>query len=148
MFMHVRCEQESRSYRVAVTTRRPSDNHAKVIAIVRIVHTDFHYSMLTIVSELDRAANIARNRAILEELELKQAVADLGIPKVQAAPKTKVKPVQPSKRVKRERSETDAPRRQSSRLKNGAIDLNELSPEEKRQREVRVSNIVETSLTH
>ena len=124
-------------------------NHAEVIAIVCIVHAAFNCNTLTIISELDREANIARNRAILEELELKQAVADLGMPKVQAVPKAKAKPIQPSKRVKRERSDVDVPRRQSSRLKKGpgAIDPNE-SPEEKKQREVRLSNIIETSLTH
>lgn len=99
------------------------------------------YTTLTIISELDREANIARNRAILEELELKQAVADLGIPKTKATPTTKAKPIQPSKRIKRERAEVDAPRRQSSRLKKGAIDPNE-SPEERKQREVRLSNVI------
>lgn len=125
----------------------PAANHAEVIAIVCIVHAAFNCNTLTIISELDREANIARNRAILEELELKQAVADLGMPKVQPVLKTKAKPIQPSKRVKRERSDVDVPRRQSSRLKKGAIDPNE-SPEEKKQREVRLSNIIETSLTH
>jgi WD repeat-containing protein 76 len=86
------------------------------------------------ISELDREANIARNRAILEELELKQAVADLGIPKTKA---TSAKPVQPSKRAKRERFETDVPRRQSSRLKKEAVDPNE-SPKERKRREVRL----------
>ncbi|KAF5381091.1 hypothetical protein D9615_003996 [Tricholomella constricta] len=84
-------------------------------------------------TELEREANIARNRALLEELELKQAVAGLGIsPK--PAPKAKAKPVQPKKRVKKEASEAEAPRRQSSRLKRTAIDLDE-SPSKRQKRE-------------
>jgi hypothetical protein len=75
----------------------------------------------------------------LEQLELKQAVADLGITKTKAkAPAnttTKAKPVQPSKRAKRERSEMEAPRRQSSRLKKDVIDPNE-SPSRRKRREV------------
>jgi hypothetical protein len=78
----------------------------------------------------------------LEELELKQAVVDLGIPKTQAAPKTKAKPVQPNKRAKRERPEIDAPRRQSSRLKKEVIDPNE-TPAERKQREVRRPSDIE-----
>lgn len=100
--------------------------------------------MLIIISELEREANIARNRAILEELELRQAVADLGIPKTKAAPKTKAKPIQPSKRPpKRERSEPDAPRRQSSRLKKGAIDSANETPEERKQREASLLDVLE-----
>ncbi|KAG6866957.1 hypothetical protein C0991_003873 [Blastosporella zonata] len=60
---------------------------------------------------IEREANIARNRALLEELELKQAVAGLGI----AAPSTsksvlkaKARPVQPKKRAKKEIAEVEA----------------------------------------
>ncbi|KAF8077901.1 WD40-repeat-containing domain protein [Lyophyllum atratum] len=87
--------------------------------------------------ELEREANIARNRALLEELELKQAVAGLGMPvsNPKLAPKTKATPVQPKKRVKKEVSEAaEAPRRQSSRLKRTAVDLDE-SPSKRRKRE-------------
>ncbi|KAH7921730.1 WD40 repeat-like protein [Leucogyrophana mollusca] len=84
--------------------------------------------------ELEREANIARNRALLEQLELKDAVGQLGVPaKTKAPAKSKAKPVQPSKRVKRER-EVEAPRRQSSRLKKEVVDPNE-SPSKKRKRE-------------
>ena len=47
-------------------------------------------------SELEREANIARNRAILEQLELKQAVEDLGFKsKSQPPPKPKATPPTP-----------------------------------------------------
>ncbi|KAK7467183.1 hypothetical protein VKT23_004241 [Stygiomarasmius scandens] len=86
-------------------------------------------------AEREREANIARNRALLEQLELKQAVQDLGFP---AKPKTstKAKPVQPAKRVKKEKSEAEAPRRQSARLRN-VIDPSE-SPLKKRKREAEM----------
>ncbi|GLB34907.1 putative WD40 repeats [Lyophyllum shimeji] len=89
--------------------------------------------------EIEREANIARNRALLEELELKQAVAGLGIPlpNPKAAIQTKAKPVQPKKRVKKEASEEAAPRRQSSRLKRAAIDPNE-SPAKRQKREAEL----------
>ncbi|KAJ3989377.1 WD40-repeat-containing domain protein [Lentinula detonsa] len=82
--------------------------------------------------EREREANIARNRALLEQLELKQAVEGLGFPEKQAPQKTKAKPVQPAKKVKKE---ADAPRRQSARLRSAAtLDPNE-SPSKKRKRE-------------
>ncbi|KAJ4475167.1 WD40-repeat-containing domain protein [Lentinula edodes] len=82
--------------------------------------------------EREREANIARNRALLEQLELKQAVDGLGFPDKQPPPKTKAKPVQSTKKVKKE---TDAPRRQSARLRSAAtIDPNE-SLSNKRKRE-------------
>jgi len=120
-------------------------NYAQGIAIV-CIPSFFHCPSLINASELEREANIARNRAILDELELKQAVADLGIPKTKATQKSKAKPVQPSKRVKRERSESDVPRRQSSRLKKGAVDPSE-SPAERKQREVRHLCGIGTTLT-
>lgn len=83
-------------------------------------------------SEREREANIARNRALLEQLELKQAVDSLGF-SAKAPPKTKAKPVQPAKKVKKE---AEAPRRQSARLRSSAaIDPDE-SPSKKRKREV------------
>lgn len=88
----------------------------------------------TLYSELEREANIARNRALLEQLELKDAVAALGVSaKHRPPPKPKAKPVPAAKRVKRELSE-EAPRRQSARLrKSEAIDPNE-TPAQKRKR--------------
>ncbi|KAF8636726.1 hypothetical protein AX17_003529 [Amanita inopinata Kibby_2008] len=80
--------------------------------------------------ELEREANIARNRALLEQLELKQAVEDLGVPRPKVKPKAK--PVQETKR-KREPSELEAPRRSSARLRK-VIDPNE-SPGKRRKRE-------------
>ncbi|KAG5645241.1 hypothetical protein DXG03_006658 [Asterophora parasitica] len=90
--------------------------------------------------EIEREANIARNRALLEELELKQAVAGLGITPKPAA-QTKAKPVQPRKRVKKDVSEAEAPRRQSSRLKRSApIDLDE-SPAKRQKREAELEEL-------
>ena len=83
------------------------------------------------LSEIEREANIARNRILLEQLELKQAVEDIGIPKPKAKPTAK--PVRPAKR-KRETSEPEAPRRHSARLR-GVIDPNE-GPAQRRKREV------------
>ena len=94
-------------------------------------------------SELEREANIARNRALLQELELKEAVSSLGIPKsTSAKAKSNAKPVQPAKKVKRERNEDAGPRRTSARLRTApAIDPNE-SPGTKRKREVSDHQLV------
>ena len=85
-------------------------------------------------SEQEREANIARNRALLEQLELKDAVAALGVPaKPKPGPKPKAKPVPATKRVKRELTE-EAPRRQSARLrKDLPVDPNE-TPAQRRKR--------------
>ncbi len=93
-------------------------------------------------SEIDREANIARNRALLEELELKQAVEGLGFsakPTKKEA-KKKAQLVQPSKR-KQTKTEEQEPtvRRHSARLRN-VTDPNE-SPSRKRKREVRALNL-------
>ncbi|KAF8651464.1 hypothetical protein AX16_004763 [Volvariella volvacea WC 439] len=89
--------------------------------------------------ELEREANIARNRALLEELDLKQAVEGLGIQKPKAAVQTRAKPVQPKKKHSDKAKEAEvAPRRQSARLRNvAAVDPNE-SPEKKRKREAEL----------
>ena len=87
-----------------------------------------------ISSELEREANIAKNKLLLQQLELKQAVDGLGISKAKAA-KSTAKPVQPAKKEKRKREEPDQPRRQSARLRKSAIDPNE-SPAKRRKREV------------
>ena len=92
------------------------------------------------LSELERQANIAKNKALLDELELTDAVDNIGFSKKPPPPppkaKAKAKPVQPSKRTKREVVEDTGPRRQSARLKRSADDPNE-SPEKKRARLVR-----------
>lgn len=86
-------------------------------------------------SELEREANIAKNRALFEDLGLKQAVKDLGASK--PAGQSRAKPVQPKTRVKREREETElAPRRQSRRLKLQHGDYSNETPEERKIREV------------
>ncbi|TRM56227.1 WD40-repeat-containing domain protein [Schizophyllum amplum] len=89
--------------------------------------------------ELEREANIARNRALLAALELDDAAADLGFPakpppdaKTKESSESKAKPVQPRKRKHRE-EETPVPRRQSTRLRT-VIDPNE-NPSKKRKRE-------------
>ncbi|KAN0076783.1 WD40-repeat-containing domain protein [Tylopilus felleus] len=84
--------------------------------------------------EQEREANIARNRALLEQLELKDAVATLGVSvKPKPAPKPKAKPVPATRRVKRELTE-EAPRRQSARLrKDLLVDPNE-TPAQRRKR--------------
>ncbi|KDQ60939.1 hypothetical protein JAAARDRAFT_173322 [Jaapia argillacea MUCL 33604] len=85
--------------------------------------------------ELEREANIARNRALLQQLDLKEAAVSLGAPsKSTSNAKTKAKPIQPAKKRKREDVEEVVPRRQSSRLKKSVPDVNE-SPEKKRKRE-------------
>ncbi|KAF9075245.1 WD40-repeat-containing domain protein [Rhodocollybia butyracea] len=81
--------------------------------------------------EREREANIARNRALFEQLELKQAVDTLGFPAKEAPSKPKAKPVQPAKKTKKE---PEAPRRQSARLRGAVVDPNE-SPSRKRKRE-------------
>ncbi|KAH7889221.1 WD40-repeat-containing domain protein [Phlebopus sp. FC_14] len=96
--------------------------------------------------ELEREANIARNRALLEQLDLKDAVSSLGVPKPAPKPaqKPKAKPIQPSaKRSKREReaasAAAEAPRRQSARLrKEPEADPNE-TPAQRRQREAEAA---------
>jgi type IV secretory pathway VirB10-like protein len=92
------------------------------------------------ISELERQANIAKNKALLEELELGDAVNSIGFSKKPPPPppkaKAKAKPVQPAKRPKREAVEDPGPRRQSARLKRSADDPNE-SPKKKRARLVR-----------
>ncbi|KAG1782567.1 WD40-repeat-containing domain protein [Suillus placidus] len=86
--------------------------------------------------ELEREANIARNRALLEELDLKDAVTQLGIPpKPKPAPRTKAKPIQPANKVKREREVVEAPRRQSARLKKEVVDPNETAAQKKQREE-------------
>ena len=129
------------------TSTQPAPHNAKTIRIVRSPLGITYYITYACCSELEREANIARNRTLLQELELKEAVSSLGIPKP-APPKAKsnAKPVQPSKKVKRERNEDGGPRRTSARLRTAPlIDPNE-SPGSKRKREVRGYCLVDIGL--
>ncbi|KAG2078259.1 WD40 repeat-like protein [Suillus decipiens] len=87
--------------------------------------------------EIEREANIARNRALLEELDLKDAVTQLGIPpKPKPSPRKRAKPIQPAKKVKREHLEVvEPPRRQSARLKKEVVDPNETAAQKKQREE-------------
>ncbi|KAF7795619.1 hypothetical protein EIP86_006784 [Pleurotus ostreatoroseus] len=77
-------------------------------------------------SEAEREANIARNRALIAQLDI-----SLDIPKKEPPAKKKPKPVQPAKR---KRESTPVPLRQSSRLRRTVADPAE-SPAKKRRRE-------------
>ncbi|TFK54762.1 WD40 repeat-like protein [Heliocybe sulcata] len=85
--------------------------------------------------ELEREANIAKNKALLEELDLKGAVADLGLPSFVSKEKSKAKPVAAAKKRKREEEEGAVPRRQSTRLRRGAVVDPDETPEERRKEE-------------
>ncbi|KAJ7109432.1 WD40-repeat-containing domain protein [Mycena epipterygia] len=86
--------------------------------------------------ERERERNIARNKALLEQLQLKQAVEDL-IPAKPKATKSQAKPIQSSK-TKRPRDETsEGPRRQSARLRKEVVDPNE-SPSKRKRREAEL----------
>lgn len=74
--------------------------------------------------ELDREANIARNRALMEGLE----VISSGFGTVKE--KSAAKPVQPAKRKRKE----EVPRRQSARLRKVVVPSNE-TPAQKKKRE-------------
>ncbi|EJD52938.1 WD40 repeat-like protein [Auricularia subglabra TFB-10046 SS5] len=84
------------------------------------------------LSELERLReeNVAKNRALLAELNLENTAADLGVPK----PAPKAKPVQPRKPKRKAEDEPPAPRRHSTRIRRSLADPNE-TPEEKRKRE-------------
>lgn len=84
-------------------------------------------------SELKREANIAQNRVLLKELGIKVAITDLGASLGNSSGKNTAKPVQPTKRIKRERdSESELPRRQSRRLLTRSQPKHEtLTPEER-----------------
>ena len=81
-------------------------------------------------SEAEREANIARNRALIAQLDV-----TLDIPKTESH-KPKAKPVQPAKKTKRAPAPI-VPLRQSSRLKRSAPDPTE-SPAKRRRREVLI----------
>lgn len=117
-------------------------HHGEAIRIVSnrptlIPHKHAH-NVSPSASELEREANIARNKALLQQLELKQAVESLpSSSKVKAEKKAKPIPLKTREKRKRE-PEPEAPRRQSARLRRGqtAIDPNE-SPRKRAKREVR-----------
>ena len=71
---------------------------------------------------------------MLAQLEIQEAAAQLGIP---AKPKVKAKPIQPSKKIKKESNE-EVPRRQSLRLMRAASVTDNETPAQKRKRDVRV----------
>lgn len=91
--------------------------------------------ILFIPSELERQANIARNQALLESLNLKDATANIVSRKREIENEKRAKPIQPAKKIKREKLAIQEPRRQSLRLRKPVIDPNE-SPAKKRKREV------------
>ncbi|KAL5529639.1 hypothetical protein ACEPAG_5624 [Sanghuangporus baumii] len=84
--------------------------------------------------ELERQANIARNQALLDSLNLKDAAANIVSRKREIEIEKKAKPIQPAKKVKREKLTVPEPRRQSLRLRKPIVDPNE-SPSKKRKRE-------------
>ena len=87
-------------------------------------------------SELKREANIAQNRALLEQLGVKEAITNLGASSGNLSDRKTAKPVQPTKRIKRER-DSELPRRQSRRLLTKSQSNGEtLTPEERAIREV------------
>ncbi|KAH6918530.1 WD40-repeat-containing domain protein [Coprinopsis sp. MPI-PUGE-AT-0042] len=82
--------------------------------------------------ELERERNIARNKLLLQQLDLQGAASSLGASSSSGA---KAKPVQPVKKEKRKREpEVEQPRRQSARLRKSVVDPNE-TPAKRRKRE-------------
>lgn len=72
----------------------------------------------------------------MEQLELKDAVATLGVPtKPRPAPKPKAKPIPAAKRIKREWTEEAPPRRQSARLRKveDVVDPNETHAQKRKR---------------
>ena len=110
----------------------PIFDHGRVVCIVSVCTLTCNEGIDSFPSEKEREANIARNRALLEQLDLKDASSSLGLPP-KPAPKPKAKPIQPIKKPKREQIDR-VPRRQSARLKKEAIDPNE-TPAQRRKRE-------------
>ncbi|CAL1704956.1 unnamed protein product [Somion occarium] len=79
--------------------------------------------------DLEREANIARNRELLAQLGIESPVAVVKIPE-----KVKAKPIQPKKRKAKASPPPPRETRSSARLKKPVIDPNE-TPEQKRKRE-------------
>lgn len=86
--------------------------------------------MTFVDSEKEREANIAKNRALLAQLDI-----GLGFPASKSKPQKGIKPVQASQPRKRKAAELPAPRRQSSRLNKPVVNPHE-TPKERRKREV------------
>jgi hypothetical protein len=128
----IECRRDYSCYKVT-RSRFQSLRNAQDIPIVSQKPSRYTLKLIS-RSERDKEANIARNRALLAELELEEAISDISKQK-QVAEKSKAKPVQSVKRVKKV-VETQLPLRQSSRLKRAAaVDLNE-SPAKRLKREV------------
>ena len=91
------------------------------------------HAKLSFDSELEREANIAKNRALFEQLGIQEAITNLGGSSGKLSDKKVAKPVQPTKRIKRERDlESELPRRQSRRLLTKSESKHEnLTPEER-----------------
>ncbi|KDQ11727.1 hypothetical protein BOTBODRAFT_114091, partial [Botryobasidium botryosum FD-172 SS1] len=87
--------------------------------------------------ERQREANIAQTRALLDELNLKEAASALGLSSADdgGATAPKAKPVQP--RETKPRIKAELPRRQSSRIHKASIPLNETPAERKKREEAR-----------
>ncbi|KAF8798064.1 WD40 repeat-like protein [Phlegmacium glaucopus] len=86
--------------------------------------------------ELEREANIAKNRALFEQLGIKEAITNLGASSGKLSDGKAAKPVQPAKRIKRQRDSEPLPRRQSRRLLTISQSKPEnLTPEERVIRE-------------
>ncbi|KAJ7452352.1 WD40-repeat-containing domain protein [Mycena galericulata] len=86
--------------------------------------------------ELERERNIARNKALLEQLQLRQAVDDV-IPVKSKPTKSQAKPVQSSKNKRPRDDVSEGPRRKSARLQKEVIDPNE-SPSKRKRREAQM----------
>ncbi|KAF8580875.1 WD40 repeat-like protein [Ramaria rubella] len=94
--------------------------------------------------EKQREANIAKNRALLEQLELKEAAAGLSFPVSKPKTHKDAKPVQSSHAKKRKAIESSAPRRQSSRLNKPVTNPNEtLGQKRKREAEEEARRVKE-----
>lgn len=84
-----------------------------------------------------REQNIAKNRELLKQLEIKEAVSSVGLlDSTRPKPKPEAKPVKSSRVKKRKSPEPTLLRRQSSRL-NKVVKQDE-TPQEKRERELRL----------
>ncbi|KAJ7235456.1 WD40-repeat-containing domain protein [Mycena haematopus] len=83
--------------------------------------------------ELERERNIARNKALLEQLQLRQAVESLVPAKAKTATKSQAKPVQSAKNKRSREEVPEGPRRKSARLRKETVDPNESSSQRKRR---------------
>ncbi|KAJ6596949.1 WD40-repeat-containing domain protein [Mycena vulgaris] len=91
--------------------------------------------------EIERSRNIARNKLLLEQLQLKQAVDDL-IPVKSKPVKSQAKPIQSAKTKRPRDDSAEGPRRQSTRLRKDVVDPNE-SPSKRKRRELEERRALE-----